>query len=44
MLRILGGASKEQVEFMSSILGLPDEGRDALMSAALDPPHGALDS
>ena len=29
---------------MSSILGLPDEGRDALMSAALDPPQRALDS
>ena len=29
---------------MFSILGLPDEGRDALMSAALDPPDVALDS
>jgi Uncharacterised nucleotidyltransferase len=29
---------------MFSILGLPDEGRDALMSAALDPPDGALES
>ena len=29
---------------MSSILGLPDEGRDALMSAALDPPDDALES
>ena len=29
---------------MSSILGLPDEGRDALMSAALDPPDAALES
>ena len=27
---------------MSSILGLPDEGRDALMAAALDPPDRAL--
>ena len=44
VLRILGGASKEQVEFMSSVLGLPDEGRDALMGAALDPPQRALDS
>ena len=25
-------------------LGLPDEGRDALMSAALDPPDAALES
>ena len=29
---------------MFSILGLPDEGRDTLMSAALDPPDGALES
>jgi|KBSMisStaDraftv2_1062788.scaffolds.fasta_scaffold37288_3 hypothetical protein len=29
---------------MASILGLPDEGRDALMRAALDPPDAALDS
>ncbi len=29
---------------MFSILGLPDEGRDALMSAALDPPDVALTS
>jgi hypothetical protein len=29
---------------MFSILGLPDEGRDALMSAALDPPDAALES
>ncbi len=29
---------------MVSILGLPDEGRDALMSAALDPPNRALES
>jgi hypothetical protein len=27
---------------MFSILGLPDEGRDTLMSAALDPPDRAL--
>jgi hypothetical protein len=29
---------------MPSILGLPDEGRDTLMSAALDPPDAALES
>ena len=29
---------------MFSILGLPDEGRDALMSAALDPPDVALEA
>ena len=29
---------------MFSILGLPDEGRDTLMSAALDPPDSALES
>ena len=29
---------------MFSILGLPDEGRDTLMSAALDPPDAALES
>ena len=29
---------------MSSILGLPDEGRDTLMSAALNPPDTASES
>ena len=29
---------------LPDILGLPDEGRDALMSAALDPPDAALES
>ena len=33
-----------RIPIMFSILGLPDEGRDALMSAALDPPDPALES
>jgi len=38
------GWNRPRICIMSSILGLPDEGRDALMGAALDPPHRALDS
>ena len=37
-------ASAAPFRIMASILGLPDEGRDALMGAALAPPGAALES
>ena len=40
----MSGGAASLIRIMFSILGLPDEGRDTLMSAALDPPDTALES